>query len=440
VCERVGSPSAGHPAPVTWINWAGDERFTPATVVRPRSVEELAAAVRNAGERTVRVAGAGHSFGDLVTTDGVLLQLDELAGVLAVDRAAGLVRVGAGTRLHALNAALDMLGLALPNLGDIDRQSVAGAISTATHGTGARLGNLPTQVEELDLVLADGSLLRCAPGSDELRAARVSLGALGVLATVTLRVVPAFRLRAEDRPLPLADTLAGLDEHIGGADHFEFYVFPHSDRALTRTNTRTDAPAAPRGRLRRFLDEEFVPNDLLGAVCRLGRRFPAAVPRLNRQVAAAFAASVRTDVSHRVFTSPRRVRFTEMEWALPRAACVPVLRAALRAAERHVVNFPIEVRFTAADEESFLSPSWCRDTAYVAVHAFAGMPWEPYFRDVQDVALAHDGRPHWGKRHLLDAAALAPRYPAWDRFQAVRDRLDPDRRFTNAHVARVLGA
>jgi FAD-linked oxidoreductase len=427
--------------PVTWINWAGDERCSPAAVVRPRSVEELTAAVRDAGAagRTVRVAGAGHSFGDLVTTDGVLLQLDGLAGVLAVDRDAGLVRVGAGTRLHALNAALDMLGLALPNLGDIDRQSVAGAISTATHGTGARLGNLATQVEELDLVLADGSVLRCAPGSDELRAARVSLGALGVLATVTLRVVPAFRLRAEDRAHPLADTLAALDERVAGADHFEFYVFPHSDRALTRANTRTDAPAAPRGRLRRFVDEELVPNDLLGAVCRLGRRFPGAVPRLNRQVAAAFSANVRTDVSHRVFTSPRRVRFTEMEWALPRAACVPVLRAALRAAERHVVNFPIEVRFTAADEESFLSPSWCRDTAYVAVHAFAGMPWEPYFRDVQDVALAHDGRPHWGKRHLLDAAALAPRYPAWDRFQAVRDRLDPERRFTNAHVARVLG-
>jgi FAD-linked oxidoreductase len=428
--------------PVTWINWAGDERCSPAAVVRPTSVEELAAAVRqgNAGLRTVRVAGAGHSFGDLVATDGVLLQLDGLADVLAVDRAAGLVRVGAGIRLHALNTALDALGLALPNLGDIDRQSVAGAISTATHGTGARLGNLATQVEELELVLADGSVLRCAPGSDELRAARVSLGALGVLASVTLRVVPAFRLRAEDRAHPLDETLARLDEHVAGNDHFELYVFPHSDRALTRTNSRTDAPAVPRGRLRRFVDEELVPNDLLGAVCRLGRRFPALIPRLNRQVAAVFTPSVRTDVSHRVFTSPRRVRFTEMEWALPRAACVRVLRAAVRAAERHVVNFPIEVRFTAADEESFLSPSWKRDTAYVAVHAFEGMPWEPYFREVQAAALDHEGRPHWGKRHFLDAAGLAPRYPAWDRFQAVRDRLDPERRFTNSHLARVLGS
>jgi L-gulonolactone oxidase len=427
---------------VTWVNWAGDERCNPAVVVRPGSVEELAAAVRHgtAGERTVRVAGAGHSFGDLVATDGVLLQLDGLADVLAVDRAAGLVRVGAGIRLHSLNTALDALGLALPNLGDVDRQSVGGAISTATHGTGARLGNLATQVEELELVLADGSVLHCGPGSDELRAARVSLGTLGVIASATLRVVPAFRLRAEDRAHPLEETLARLDELVEGSDHFEFYVFPHSDRALTRTNTRTDAPAVPRSPLRRFLDEELVPNDLLGAVCRLGRRFPAAIPRLNRRVAAAFSGSVRTDVSHRVFTSPRRVRFTEMEWALPRAACAPVLRAAVRAAERHVVNFPIEVRFTAADEESFLSPSWARDTAYVAVHAFEGMPWAPYFREVQAAALDHEGRPHWGKRHLLDATGLAPRYPAWDRFQAVRDRLDPDRRFTNPHVARVLGS
>jgi L-gulonolactone oxidase len=238
---------------VTWINWTGDERCAPAAVARPRSVAELAAAVRDAAAagRTVRVAGAGHSFGDLVATDGVLLQLDALSGVLAVDRAAGWVRVGAGTRLHALNAALDGLGLALPNLGDIDRQSVAGAVSTATHGTGARLGNLATQVEELELVLADGTVLRCAPGTEELRAARVSLGALGVLATVTLRVVPAFRLRGEDRARPLAETLARLDEHVAGSDHIEFYVFPHSDRALTRTNTRTDAPAAPPGRRRR---------------------------------------------------------------------------------------------------------------------------------------------------------------------------------------------
>jgi L-gulonolactone oxidase len=290
-------------------------------------VAELSAAVTDAAAagRTVRVAGAGHSFGDLVATDGVLLQLDGIAGILSVDRDAGLVRVGAGTRLHALGAALDTVGLALPNLGDIDRQTVAGAIATATHGTGVRFGNLATQVEELELVLADGQVLRCAPGSDELRAARVSLGALGVIATVTLRVVPAFTLRAEDRAHPLASTLARLDELVEGSDHFEFYVFPHSDRALTRTNTRTDAPPAPPGRLRRVLDEELVPNAVLGAICRLGRRAPAAIPTLNRLVAAAFPATTRTDVSHRIFTSPRRVRFTEMEWALPREACTPAL-------------------------------------------------------------------------------------------------------------------
>ncbi len=357
-----------------WTNWAGDEHCTPAVVARPRSVEELVAAVQDAtaAGRIVRLAGAGHSFGDLVATDGVLLDLDRLADVLTVDRAAGLVRVGAGIRLHALDAALDALGLALPNLGDIDRQSVAGAISTATHGTGIRLGNLATQVAELELVLADGTVLRCTGDSDDLRAARVAVGALGVIAAVTLRVVPAFALRAEDRAHPLAATLARLDEHVEGADHFEFYVFPHSDRALTRTNRCTSAPPAPAGRLRTWVDEELVPNRILDAVCRLGRRRPAAIPRLNRLVAAAFPARVRTDVSHRVFTSPRHVRFTEMEWALPRAACAPVATAVQRAAERHAVNFPVEVRFVAADEAAFLSPSWARETAYVAVHATRG--------------------------------------------------------------------
>jgi L-gulonolactone oxidase len=427
---------------VTWINWAGDERCSPAAVVRPRSVEELTAAVRDAGAagRTLRVAGAGHSFGDLVATDGVLLQLDGLAGVLAVDRGAGLVRVGAGTRLHALNTALDMLGLALPNLGDIDRQSVAGAISTATHGTGARLGNLATQVEELELVLADGSVLRCAPGSDELRAARVSLGALGVLATVTLRVVPAFRLRAEDRAHPLADTLGALDERVAAADHFEFYVFPHSDRALTRTNTRTDAPAAPRGRLRRFVDEELVPNDLLGAVCRLGRRFPAAIPAINRRFAALMGRAEHLDSSHRVYANTRLVRFTEMEYGIPREHAAEALERVLALIERRRlrVGFPIELRAVAGDD-ALLSTAYERPTAYIAVHQYRGMEFETYFRAVETIMDDYGGRPHWGKRHYQSAATLAPLYPEWHRFQDVRRRLDPEGRFENEYTRRVLG-
>lgn len=427
-----------------WSNWAGDQSCFPAVVERPTSVDDVSAAVHRAAEResTVRVAGAGHSFGDLVCTDGTLMSLDGLSGLLDVDAAAGLVRVAAGTRLHVLTALLDAHGLALPNLGDIDRQSVAGAISTATHGTGRLLGNLATQVEALQLVLADGSVLECTAADPELLlAARVSLGALGVVTAYTLRVVPAFNLRAEVRVRPLADTTAELDELVDGNDHFEFFAFPHAQRVLTKLNNRTDEPARPASWLQRRMTST-VENQVHDLLCRVGRLAPAQIPRLNRVLTGLLSSSVRVDASHRGFVSTRSVRFTEMEWALPRSACVDVLHEILAMIDRrgYAVNFPIEVRFVAADEVSFLSPSYGRETTYLAVHMFRGMQWQPYFQAVQDIALDQGGRPHWGKRHMLDAAGLAERYPAWDRFQAVRAKLDPDGRFANAHVRRVLGS
>lgn len=425
-------------AVVTWRNWAGDETFRPAVAVRAGSVADVVDAVRGAGERGIRVAGAGHSFGDLVATGGVLVSPDGLTGLLGVDRAAGTARVAAGTRLRELSALLAAQGLALPNLGDIDAQTVAGALATGTHGTGARLPNLAAGVEAMEMVLADGRVVEI-DGGEDLAAARIGLGALGVVTALTLRVVPAFTLRARDARAPLTATLDGLDALVDGHDHVDLYAFPHTDVALVRCNDRTGEAARPRSRPAAWLDAVLVQNHLLGAVCRAGRAVPRLIPALNRLVAAGLRPSERVDRSDRVFTSPRRVRFTETEWAVPRAAGADVARAVLAAARRFDVNLPVEVRTVAGDERAFLSPSWGRDTCYVAAHVYRGMAWEGYFRAVQEVALAHDGRPHWGKRHFLDAAALAPRYPAWDRFQAVRAALDPGGVFTNPHVARVLG-
>jgi len=430
---------------VTWTNWAGDESCRPAVVAQPGSVDELSDVVARAtaAGRTARAAGAGHSFGDLVPTSGVIVSLDGLGGVLSVDTAAGLARVAAGTRLRDLNVLLAAHGLALANLGDIDRQSVGGAMSTATHGTGRRLGNLATQIEALDIVLADGSLLAVTADDPEiLRAARVSIGALGIIASYTLRVVPAFRLRCEHHAAPLEETIAGLDEAVDGNDHYEFFIFPHAGQAWTKATNRTSEPAVSRGRLSRYVNDIVVENRLLDGLCRLGRAWPRLIPRLNRLITGLASDSVRIDDSYQIFPSVRDVRFTETEWALPRAACAGALRDMLAMIERRRfdVNFPLEVRFVAADEESFLSPSYGRETAYIAAHMYRGMEWAPYFTAVQEIALAYDGRPHWGKRHSLGAGDLAPRYPAWDRFQAVRTRLDPAGRFTNEHVRRVLGA
>ncbi|GAB3866457.1 L-gulono-1,4-lactone dehydrogenase [Nocardioides maradonensis] len=424
-----------------WSNWAGDQACTPAHRAEPSTVDEVATTVKAAAERgeVVRVVGAGHAFGDNVATDGTLISLDRLTGLHHVDSATGLVRVAAGTRLYDVNRLLDQHGLALANLGDINVQSTAGAISTATHGTGARFGNLATFVASLELVTADGSVVEVT--GDDLRAARVSVGALGVVTAYTLRTVPAFRLRERRGRLPLAEILRDVDGYADSSDHVEFFVFPHSRTALTKALDRTDEPAHGRSRATAYVDEVLVENHVLGLVCKAGRRFPTRIPQLNRMVTGLASSSTRVGHSHQVFSSPRLVRFTETEWAFPRAACADAVTAILDVVDRRclAVNFPLEVRFTAADTESMLSPSYDRDTAYVAAHMFQGMPWQEFFAAVEEVAADFGARPHWGKRHTLDAAQLAERYPEFGAFQAVRDRLDPDGVFANAHVRRIFG-
>jgi L-gulonolactone oxidase len=429
-----------------WRNWAGDERCAPAAVERPGSVAEIAAALERAaaaGQR-VRVAGSGHSFSDLVCTDGRLLSLGRMDRVLDVDRASGRVRVEAGITIRALSAALATHGLALENLGDIDVQTIAGAIATGTHGTGARLRNISAQVEALELVLADGSTLVCAADDADpsaYLAARVGVGSLGVVSAVTLRCVPAFTLRGVDAPAPLEDTLARLDALGTANDHFECFVFPHTRTALTRTNNRVEEAPRPRSRARAYAEDVLLTNHAFHAFCLAGRALPRFVPQLNRLVTKLAGATVRVDRSDAIFASPRLVRFTEMEYALPREHTAEAVRRvlALIPARGFHVPFPIEVRLVAPDD-AYLSPAHGRPTGYVAVHMFRGMAWEPYFRAVEAIMDEYGGRPHWGKRHFQTAQTLRPRYPQWDRFQAVRARLDPGGRFANAHTERVLGA
>ncbi|MDO8213011.1 D-arabinono-1,4-lactone oxidase [Conexibacter sp. CPCC 206217] len=451
-----------------WRNWAGDESCRPSAIERPGSVGEVAAALERAAEagQRVRVAGSGHSFTDVACSDGRLLTLERMDRVLDVDRAGRRVRVEAGITLRALNAALAAHGLALENLGDVDAQTVAGAISTATHGTGARLPNLSAQVEALELVLADGSTLECAAGAaapaasvvDRRRAgeggsvaghdeatetylaARVGIGSLGVVTGVTLRCVSAFTLHGVDAPAPLDQTLDALDELGAANDHFEFYVFPHTRTALTRTNNRVEGPPRPRARARAWVDDVLLTNHAFHAVCAAGRAAPPLIPALNRFAARVAGRSEKIDRSDRVFATRRLVPFTEMEYALPREHTAAAVRRILALIEERGfrVPFPLEVRLVAPDD-ALLSPVHGRASGYIAVHMFRGMEWRPYFRAVEQLMDEYGGRPHWGKRHFQTAATLRARYPAWDRFQAVRGRLDPDGRFGNAYTDRVFG-
>jgi L-gulonolactone oxidase len=429
----------------TWTNWAGTAHAD-VTVSTPSSVGEIGEVVRAAAERGQRVKpiGAGHSFTPIGVTDGVQLRLDRLAGIVRADRDTGLVTVQAGTRLHALNEALWQLGLSMTNLGDIDVQTISGAISTGTHGTGATYGGIATQVRALDLVLADGSTLACSPDEnpDVFAAARVGLGALGVLATVTLQCEPAFALAAAEGPATLDEVLAELDDNVLGNDHFEFYWFPHTRRVLTKRNNRVlpGTELRPVGRFRHWLDDDLLSNTLFEGINRLTSRRPALIPRVNAVAARMLSARDYIDRSHRVFASVRTVRFREMEYAVPRAAVPQVLAEIERylAASGEQVGFPVEVRFAAADD-IWLSTAHERDSGYIAVHQYHRRDHESYFRAVEAIAKDVGGRPHWGKLHFRDAESLREVYPRFGDFVTLRDKLDPQRVFGNDYLAQVLG-
>ncbi|WP_028922367.1 D-arabinono-1,4-lactone oxidase [Pseudonocardia acaciae] len=424
----------------TWRNWAGNQRATPAEVRTPSDATQLADLVRTAGQR-VKPIGSGHSFSGIGITDGIQVDLRRMTGLQAVDTDRGLVTVQSGTPLRQLNELLDAGGLAMSNLGDIDSQTLAGAISTGTHGTGAAFGALATQVRGLELVTAGGSVLRISAQSkpELFQAARVGLGALGVITSVTLAVEPAFTLHAQEGPMPLDQVLTDLDELAHTNEHFEFYWFPHTDRTLTKRNNRAE-PGRPLGRLRRLVDDELLSNGAFWLTCRLGKAAPRLVPAINDLTGRALSAREYTDRSYRVFCSPRRVRFMEMEYAVPRAAVGDAIAGIRRVTELTGmrVTFPVEVRFGAADDIP-LSMASGRDSAYLAVHMAAGQPYRRYFDEVEAVMSTLDGRPHWGKMHGLGADELRGRYPAFDEFRAVRQRLDPDGVFANEYLDRVLG-
>ncbi len=428
-----------------WRNWAGDQRCEPAAIESPGTREELVEIVRRAGERgqPVRASGSGHSFSDIALTDGVMVRCDSLDRVLAVDREAGLVKVEAGIVLGTLNRKLDQLGLAFENLGDIDRQTLAGSIATGTHGTGARFRSVSAQIDAVEMVLADGSALEISASSDPagLAAARIGLGSLGIVYAATIRTVPSYTLDRVDRPRPLDATLASLDELNATHDHFEFYVFPHTQTALCRESRRTDEPPRPRPAPLVYAQEVMLENWVGGAFALAARHLPGQIPRIARLAAAGTGRSTKVDRSYAVFASERRIRFTEMEYGIPREHAAEAVRRVLHLAARPElrVAYPIEVRFAAADDV-VLSAAHARDVCYIAVHQDRKLDWEPYFRGVEEVMETYGGRPHWGKRHFQTAETLAPRYPRWDEFQALRARLDPEGRFANEYTRRVLGA
>jgi len=430
----------------TWQNWARSASVRPVRVERPRSPEGVQRAVIAAVHHglTVKAVGAGHSFTGIAVAPGVLLELDDMQGLVSADAATGRVTLLAGTRLHRIPALLAPFGLAMENLGDIDRQSISGAISTGTHGTGAGYGGLATQVVGLTIITAAGEFLRIdeQQNSELLPAAALGLGALGIIVEVTLQCVPRFVMHAVDEPLPLEDVLDQLESHVSASDHFEFYWFPHTDVALTKRQSRLPESAVrkPLPVVGKWIDETLLSNGVYRLVCAAGQLVPAVTPPFSRLAVKLTGDREYTDLSNRVLTQSRTVRFREMEYAIPAENVVPAFRAVQELIERQGwrIEFPVEVRF-AAEDDRWLSTAHGRASAYIAAHRYWRADPTEYFGAVEAIMREHGGRPHWGKLHTQSADTLRERYPRFDDFLAVRDRLDPERRFGNRYLERVLG-
>ncbi|MGL3149659.1 D-arabinono-1,4-lactone oxidase [Microbacterium sp. A82] len=430
-----------------WQNWGRCAQIRPARVERPRTPEGVQRAVQAAIAQNlpIKAVGAGHSFTGIAVAPGVLLELDDLQGLVSVDATRSRVTLLAGTRLHRIPRLLAAHGLAMENLGDIDRQSIAGAISTGTHGTGAGFRGLAGQVVAATLITAEGEFLRVSESehAEMLPAVALGLSALGILVDVTLQCVPAFLMHAIDEPLPLEDVLASLDEWVTASDHFEFYWFPHTDVALTKRQTRLPESARrhPLPRIGRWVDETLLSNGVYRVTCAAGGLIPAITPPISRLAVKLTGDRDYIDRSHTVLTQRRTVRFREMEYALPAENIVPAFRAVqqLIAQRGWKIEFPIEVRFAAADDR-WLSTAYDRASAYLAVHRYWRTDPTEYFSAIEKICLEYGGRPHWGKLHTLDAEQLREKYPRFDDFVALRDRWDPERRFANSYLDRVLGA
>ncbi len=431
--------------PQTWSNWSESVAFQPTAIRYPQSLEEIVAIVNECRQqgRGLRVVGSGHSFTPLVATDGVLLSLDRYCGLEQIDVAAGTATVRGGTKIKALGELLSRYGLAQENLGDIDAQSIAGAISTGTHGTGLTLGSIATQVIGLTLVTGAGEVLVCSETErpEILRAAQVSLGALGIIASITLRLVPTYHLEYVWQPETLGGCLDQLGHSTAANRNFEFYWLPHTDTVMTkRMNISHSAAHSQVRHTLRHYQELVLENSVLWLISEVCRHFPTVTPLASRLLAALISSGKDINASHKIFATPRLVKFQEMEYSLP----VETMAVALEAIDRCIrrqrfqVHFPLECRVVRGDSID-LSPASGRDSAYIAVHMYKGMAYREYFAALEAILRSYGGRPHWGKLHTLTARELAPLYPRWDHFQAVRASLDPAGVLLNPYLRSILG-
>ncbi|WP_054025682.1 D-arabinono-1,4-lactone oxidase [Bacillus sp. FJAT-28004] len=427
----------------SWTNWSGSVIADPELIRYPKTIDEVVEIVRNEclkRGKYLRVVGSAHSFTAVAASDQVLMSLDGMQGLVSVDAAQQTAVVWAGTKLKRLGELLHEEGLAQENLGDIDVQSIAGAISTGTHGSGVRLGSMATQVIGITVVNGLGEVMECTLQShpELFRALQVSLGTLGIIVQVKLRLRKAYVLSYESKRMALTDCLTSLPHFIKENRHFEFFWFPYAETCQVKLMNEADDPI-PTNKVLEYVNEKLIENTLFGLLSGFCKIIPTASATISRLSASSVPVMTKANFSHRIFATERTVRFNEMEYSLPKEAMTSVIREMREAMERERfhVHFPIECRYVAADD-IWLSPAYGRDSAYIAVHMYKGMPYKRYFEVMEQIFLRYEGRPHWGKMHTLKAANLVKRYPQWQEFAEIRKQMDPNDLFMSPYLRELL--
>ncbi|HKP56899.1 MAG TPA: D-arabinono-1,4-lactone oxidase [Polyangiales bacterium] len=414
-----------------WRNWSGSVRTHPERVVRPRGMHEVRDAVRQA--RKIRVVGAGHSFAPLCDTRDTLLDLSDLPGTLELSATGDSAWAPANWTLERVTTALWSAGFSLSNQGDIDSQSIAGALATGTHGTGGQLQCLSALAREFQMVLADGSLIECSRASRPqlFEAQRLSLGLLGVVVRVRLDIMPAYGLEERVRSVAWNEIVETYDQLAAEKRHAEFWAFPYSEQVILKTLHPTAAfePLEP--------TEEG--ETIFRFICETTARFPQTAAALQQMLTSIVPTRTRSGPARAIFPTKRTVRFEEMEYEVPRAAGLAALQEALRWIRRRnlPVPVPLEYRCTAGDD-IWLSPFNKGPVANISAHQYIKLPWESLFKDLESIFRAHGGRPHWGKRHSLTAADVFELYPKATDFCAVRAEVDPEDKFVNPYLSELF--
>lgn len=425
-------------------NWAGNVSFQPKTVAYPSTEKEIQdLVIKAANERTkIRMIGSGHSFSNLIETNQILVSLDEYQGVIHVDKEKLQATVKAGTKLKLLGELLFKEGLAMENLGDIDVQSVAGAISTGTHGTGTSFGVISTQVVSLKLINGKGEIISCSASENTeiLKAAQVSLGALGIITEVTLQCVPSYKLLISNAREDLTDVLADLEDRKEKNRNFEYFWFPYTNTAWTKSSNIVDTGEPNKDNFLNHLSELVLENYTLKALCEIARMFPSKNKFVSKVTAKFAPTMTKLSLSHNVFATVRLVKFTEMEYGVPAEAYQDVMKEVMAKVNsgKFAIHFPIENRWTKQDD-IYMSPSYGRDSAFIACHVYNKKDNTAYFKALEDIFRSHGGRPHWGKMNTITQQEAIDLYPEFSTYLKIRNEQDPDKIFMNPYVEKVFG-